>query len=169
MKENLSDLSNSVGTWFSNLGSDIGGWFSDLGNSISSKYNEWKEQREKEKEEKRLKEEEEKRLEEEQKQSNENKINDIADNVNGVISNKFNAFYSLKDFLSEFWNAIFESDATVPEFNVTLPDFCGGGTYNVLDLRFYNEYRNYIHGIITGICYFVYIKRLYHNLPNVIR
>ena len=116
-----------------------------------------------------MKEEEEKRKEEEQKNNNESKMNDVANNVNGVITDKFNAFYSLKDFLIEFWKAIFDNGEDVPEFNVTLPEFCGGGTYNVLDLRFYNKYRNYIHGIIAGICYFVYIKKLYHNLPNVIR
>lgn len=96
-------------------------------------------------------------------------MSDVASNVNGLISDKFNAFYSLKDFLSEFWNAIFEADEEVPEFTVTLPEFCGGGTYNVLDLRFYNQYRSYIHGIIAGICYFAYIKKLYQSLPNVIR
>lgn len=128
-----------------------------------------KEQKEREKEEQRLKEEEEKRKEEEKKSDNESKMNDVANNVNGVITDKFNAFYSLKDFLVDFWNAIFDSGEEVPEFNVTLPEFCGGGTYNVLDLRFYNQYRNYIHGIIAGICYFIYIKKLYHNLPNVIR
>lgn len=75
----------------------------------------------------------------------------------------------MKDFLQQFWNAIFESNSEPPEFNITLPEFCGCGTYNVLDLRFYNQYRDYIHGIIAGICYFVYIKKLYNNLPNIIR
>ena len=69
----------------------------------------------------------------------------------------------------DFWNAIFNSGEEIPEFKVTLPAFCGGGTYNVLDLRFYAQYRDYIHGLIAGICYFVYIKKLYHNLPNIIR
>ena len=138
-------------------------------NDISSKFSEWKEERAKEKEEQKLKEEEEKRQEEEQKNSNENQMNDIVNNVGNIVGDKFNAFYSLKDFLVEFWNAIFDSDPEPPEFNVTLPEFCGGGTYNVLDLRFYKQYRDYIHGLIAGICYFVYIKKLYHNLPNIIR
>lgn len=165
-----------MGEWFSTLGQNISSGFAGMLEDTTNKFNEWKEekrlekeQREKEKEEQRLKEEEEKRKEEEQKQNNENQINDIANNVNSLIGDKFGAFYSLKDFLSEFWNAIFNADSEIPNFNITLPAFCGGGTYNVLDLRFYNQYRDYIHGIIAGICYFVFIKRLYHNLPNIIR
>lgn len=165
-----------MGEWFSTLGQNISSGFTGLVEDTTTKFNEWKEdrrlekeQREKEKEEQRLKEEEEKRKEEEQKQSNEDQISDIANNVGSLVGDKFNAFYSLKDFLVDFWNAIFNSGDEIPKFKVTLPAFCGGGTYNVLDLRFYAQYRDYIHGLIAGICYFVYIKKLYHNLPNIIR
>lgn len=92
-----------------------------------------------------------------------------ADEVKGLIEDKFGAFYTLKDFISEFWNAIQNSGDAPPSFSISLPSQFGGGTHNVLDLSFYNNYRNYIHGIIAGICYFVYIKRILTSIPNVIK
>lgn len=165
-----------MGEWFSTLGQNISSGFAGFIEDSTTKFNEWKEEKRlekeekaKEKEEQKIKEEEEKKKQEEQEESNQQQIEDIANNVGNIVGSKFDAFYSLKDFLVDFWNAIFNSVEEIPEFKVTLPEFCGGGTYNVLDLRFYNQYRDYIHGLIAGICYFVYIKRLYHNLPNIIR
>lgn len=151
------------------------GFFSNLRDDISSKFNEWKEERRLEKEEKarekeeqRLKEEEEKRLEEEQKKSNNEQMDDTANQVDGLVNDKFKAFYTLKDFLSNFWDAISNSSNTQPEFKITLPAFCGGGTYNVFDFSFYNNYREYIHGLIAGISYFIYIKRIMIRIPTII-
>lgn len=172
-----------MSTWFNNvkedmssLGSSIGGFFSNIGTNIDNKFQEWKqdraeekEQKEREKEEEQRQKELEKQKEKEDQQTNESNMQAIAGQVGGLVNDKFNAYYSLKDFLVEFWNAIFDSSDDPPTFNITLPEFCGGGTYNVLDLRFYNQYRSYIHGIIAGICYFVFIKRLYTNLPGIIK
>ncbi len=111
-----------------------------------------------------------KKDEDERQESNDkaSEMNNTASQVNGLIDDKFSAFYSLKDFLVEFWNAIQDSDDTPPDFNIVLPEFCGGKTVNVLDLSFYNNYRDYIHGIIAGICYFVYIRKIYIKIPNII-
>ena len=88
--------------------------------------------------------------------------------VNGLVSDKFSAFYTVKDFLSDFWNTVQNSGSVEPNFNITLPEFAGGQTINALDLSFYNNYRNYIHGLIAGICYFVYIKRFIKRIPSII-
>lgn len=108
--------------------------------------------------------------EEERQETNDksDEMSDTANQVEGLITDKFSAFYTMKDFLVEFWTTIQNSSDEEPKFEITLPEFCGGGTYNVIDFSFYNNYRNYIHGLIAGICYFVYIKKLYNKIPNII-
>ena len=148
--ENIGNWFQSVGHWFSDLGTNIGNWFSNLWTNICNFFT---------------------KRDEDAKQETydrEDEVTNKANEMNGIIEDKFGAFYTLKDFLSEFWNAIQDSGDTQPEFYVTLPEFCGGGTFNVLDFQFYNNYRNYIHGIMAGIIYFVYIKRIYNKIPNVI-
>lgn len=95
-------------------------------------------------------------------------MQDKTNEVNGLISDKFSAFYTVKDFLFDFWNTVQNSESVEPNFYITLPEFCGGQTVNCLDLSFYNNYRNYIHGLIAGICYFVYIKRFIKRIPSII-
>lgn len=141
---------SNIGNWFSELGSNISNWFSNLWTNISNFFTK------KDKDER----------DEGALKSDEMSVK--ADEINSVLDSKFGAFYTLGDFLKEFWNTIQNSGETKPDFKVTMPDFLGGGTYNVLDLSFYDKYRNYIHGIIAGICYFVYIKRMYNKIPNII-
>ena len=142
----FSDLGTNLGNWFSNVGQ----WFSDLWTNITNFFTK-KDQDERE-----------------ETSDKSDDMSNTANEINSVLDNKFGAFYTLKDFLVDFWNALNNSGDNPPEFYVTFPSFLGGGTFNILDLGFYNDYRTYIHGIIAGVCYFVYIKRIYTKIPNII-
>lgn len=139
MSQSLNDWFESVGNWFESLKQNILNFF--------------------------IQKDEDEREETNVEASS---MNNTVNQVDGLVNSKFGAFYTLKDFLVEFWNAIQNSGNVQPDFIITLPDFCGGGSFNALDLSFYNNYRSYIHGIISGICYFVYIKRLFVKIPNII-
>ena len=88
--------------------------------------------------------------------------------MGALLKQKFGIFYSGLDFLEEFWNVITNKNPECPNFSITLPEFCGGGTYNIFDFQFYNQYRDYVHYIIAGFCYFFFIKRLIADIPKII-
>lgn len=88
--------------------------------------------------------------------------------MEALFKQKFGIFYSCFDFLQEFWNVITNKNPECPNFFITLPAFCGGGTYNIFDFQFYNQYRDYVHYIIAGFCYFFFIKRLVTDIPKII-
>lgn len=164
----FEDLGINIGNWFKDLWTNIdnglrslsedfnngltsiGNWFSNLGQGIKDFF---------------IKKDTDERNETNDKTSD---MESKTQEVNGIISNKFGAFYTLKDFLVDFWNSIQDSGDTPPEFKLTLPEFCGGATVNAIDFTFYNNYRSYIHGIIAGICYYVYIKRIIREIPYII-
>lgn len=139
-------MSESLNDWFESIGNT----FNSMGESIKDFFN--------------VKDEEER----EETNNKSEQMGDTANQVESLITDKFGAFYTMKDFLFEFWTTIQNSGEVQPDFKVTLPAFCGGGTYNVIDFTFYNNYRNYIHGLIAGICYFIYIKKLFHKIPTII-
>ena len=167
----FTDLGNNLSDWFSGLRdnlrnwfSDVGDWFTNLGNSISDKWTEWKEKRAEDKAEK----EREKQKDEDSRSNAESKIKDKSSEINNNIAEKFNSFYTLKDFFINFWETIENSDNNVPDFSITLPAFLGGQTVQALDLTFYNKYRNYIHGLIIGLCYFSVLRRIFKRIPTII-
>lgn len=88
--------------------------------------------------------------------------------INYLLHQKFGIFYSCFDFLSNFWTVISQNNPECPTFEITFPEFLGGGTYNIIDFQFYNEYRDWIHYIIAGFCYYLFIKRMVKELPNII-
>ena len=162
----FEDLGTNIGNWFKDLWTNIdnglrslsedfnngltsiGNWFSNLGQGIKDFFI--------------------KKDTDERNETNDKTMEGKMQEVNGIVSNKFGAFYTLKDFLVDFWSSIQDSGDTPPEFKLTLPEFCGGATVNAIDFSFYNNYRGYIHGIIAGICYYVYIKRIIREIPYII-
>lgn len=148
---------SAIGEWFQDLGQGIGDWFKSIGESINNFFVGIKDFFTKKDEDER-----------DEVGGMGDDMSGTVNEVDGLVTSKFGAFYSLKDFLVEFWNAIQDSGNTPPTFEITLPEFCGGGTFNALDLSFYNQYRNYVHGIIAGICYFIFVRRIIEKIPYII-
>ena len=148
-KERFQD----IGQWFENLGNNIGNWFNDLWTNIDNSLRSLSE---------KIKDGFEnignwfsnlgegiknfftKKDKDERNETNEKSsvMQDKTEEVNGLVSGKFSAFYTVKDFLSDFWNTIQNSGSVEPNFNITLPEVAGGENVNVVDLSFYNNYRN---------------------------
>jgi len=85
-----------------------------------------------------------------------------------LLHTKFGVFYDCFDLLNETYHIIMQTEATCPTFEITLPKMFGGATVNVLDFRFYNEYRTYIHYIIAGFAYIFFAKKMIRDIPNLI-
>lgn len=93
---------------------------------------------------------------------------DSSSTMNNLLHQKFGIFFSCFDFLSNFWNVISQKNPQCPTFNITFPEFLGGCTYSIIDFQFYSQYRNWIHYIIAGFCYFFFIKRMIKEIPYLI-
>ena len=86
------------------------------------------------------------------------------DKLSILLHQKFGFFYSCYYFLSDFWAYINNLEEVEPDFSITLPDFLGGGTFDVFDFGFYDKYRTFIHYILAGFIYFFYFKNLINKV-----
>lgn len=85
-----------------------------------------------------------------------NEIRTVLESASGNQTQSF-AFDDIYDGVTPI-NAT--NDASRPDFSFTLPDMYGGGTYQLIDLSFFDEYRNYIHGITGAIAVFFIVRRI---------
>lgn len=53
---------------------------------------------------------------------------------------------------------------TTPSFSITYY----GQTVNIIDFSLFVNYRMWLHGIILAIAWFMYIRKLFNKLPNII-
>ena len=53
---------------------------------------------------------------------------------------------------------------TTPSFSITYY----GQTVNIIDFSLFVNYRIWLHGIILAIAWFMYIRKLFNKLPNII-
>lgn len=86
--------------------------------------------------------------------------------LQGTLDSKFGFIKSLGDFLSRFFGSF--TSGNQPNFTVTLPGFLGRGTFSIIDFGFYNNYRVFIHSIIIGISYILFVRRLMREIPAII-
>lgn len=89
------------------------------------------------------------------------------DDLVQLLKDKLGLFFQLQDFLYDILHAGYSGDP--PEFTITFTGQYGvHGTYTFLDLSFYNQYRDYIHLFIASIAWFMFIKKMYKRIPNLI-
>jgi len=84
-----------------------------------------------------------------------------------LLKDKFGLFYQLY----EFFKGILQADYSPqrPEFNVTFNGQLGiHGTYNILNLDWYDDNRNYIMLFITSTTWFFTGLKLFRRLPKAI-
>lgn len=89
--------------------------------------------------------------------------------LSGLLEQKFGVFYNFIDYLKEFWGILSADNIEPPVFEIKLPDFLGGNTFNVFDIEIFDKYKNYVHYILAGFIYYFYIKKMTTVIPNIIR
>ena len=97
-----------------------------------------------------------------------NKDDIVFNEVRETLYNKFPIISSFRTLLNSFQNS-FDNEAVCPSFIITFPNFLGGGIVNVLDLRFYNQYRSYINGFIVAVSYYLFIRKMYYKIPKLVK
>lgn len=153
----FSDLGSNIATWFSNLGTSLGNWFADLGSNLKnllSYINPFDENF-----------------------LGKKLVELIGDLLNDLFVPKDDIFGNLKDNLqSKFYfttqiQEIFENllndfnyGDSVPSFTITYY----GKTLDIIDFSPYLEYRSWLHAIILGISWFVFIRKTFYKIPKII-
>lgn len=56
----------------------------------------------------------------------------------------------------------------MPQFNVTMPETYGGGTFSIIDFSFYAMYRTLIHNFIRFIAIFGFIRWFIRKAPTIV-
>lgn len=88
------------------------------------------------------------------------------------IKDNFELKFPFLDQANEAENSIIGTiqgaDSTAPTYEVTLPDVLGGGTVQMFDFSFFEQYRDLIHGGILFFAWATFIMRLPHKLSKAI-
>jgi len=74
-------------------------------------------------------------------------------------------FGELENVIDEIKGMENGEEAT-PEFNITLPSVFGGQTVSIFDMSLYNEYKPYVHGLISAFMWGGFILKKYKQIPT---
>ena len=84
-------------------------------------------------------------------------------NLQEEIQNKFYFTTQIRDIFNGLLEEYDYGDS-VPSFNITYY----GKTVNIIDFSPYLEYRSWLHAIILGIAWFMFIRKTFNNIPKLI-
>jgi hypothetical protein len=59
------------------------------------------------------------------------------------------------------------SETHRPRFEFTLPDELGGGTYQLIDLTWFDQYRGFVHALIIAFSVFMLARKVLRKLPRI--
>lgn len=91
---------------------------------------------------------------------------DFAD-LKQLLEDKLGLFAQLKEFLEAIVNSTYNSEK--PQFVIDMQGNLGvTGEYEIINFDAYDQYRPYILNFIAALSWFVFIKRLYRKIPNMI-
>ena len=88
---------------------------------------------------------------------------DIFGNLQENIRNKFYFTTQIQEIFESLLSD-FDYGDSVPSFNITYY----GKTVNIIDFSPYLEYRSWLHAIILGISWFVFIRKTFYKIPGII-
>lgn len=83
------------------------------------------------------------------------------------FQNKINdKFYFVNQIANMFSSLLgnFNYGNNVPTFSITYY----GHTLNIIDFSLFVNYKDWLHGIILSIAWFLYVRKLYNKLPSLI-
>lgn len=95
---------------------------------------------------------------------------DMTGAFNG-ISDSFKAKIPIADQLGTFFTGIkgtTHDDTQKPTFKVTMPAQYGGGTFDLIDFSYFDDYRDWVLNFIRFSAWFVFLRRLYNRIPKMI-
>lgn len=84
------------------------------------------------------------------------------------FSQKFPFIADIKPLVDSFVSMATNSNTRRPDFSITLPEFAGGQTVTIVDLRWFDEYRSMIHAGILFFTYSIFIFRLPRRISSAI-
>lgn len=88
---------------------------------------------------------------------------DIFGNLKDNLQNKFSFTTQIQEIFENLLNDFNYGDS-VPSFTITYY----GETLNIIDFTPYLEYRSWLHAIILGISWFVFIRKTFYKIPGII-
>ena len=88
---------------------------------------------------------------------------DIFGNLQENLRNKFYFTTQIQEIFESLLND-FDYGDSVPSFSITYY----GKTLNIIDFSPYLEYRSWLHAIILGISWFVFIRKTFYKIPGII-
>lgn len=89
------------------------------------------------------------------------------DDLYELIKSKLGLFFQLMDFLESIANA--SVDPQRPTIAITFNGQFGiYGTYQIVDLDYYEQYRGYVQMFIASVAWIVFIKRTFKKIPDMI-
>lgn len=88
---------------------------------------------------------------------------DIFGNLQENIRNKFYFTTQIQEIFESLLSD-FDYGDSVPSFSITYY----GKTVNIIDFSPYLEYRSWLHAIILGISWFVFIRKTFYKIPGII-
>lgn len=71
-------------------------------------------------------------------------------------------------FLYKFFNGFKNLKATKPNFNITMPSFMGGGTFEFIDLELIDMYKVNIYPFLRGVIWCLFFFRTFKRIPSII-
>ena len=96
----------------------------------------------------------------------------------GFFSEKFNKLleliYEKFPFIQQLASVVNPSTMAVeiseraPSLSFTLPPKYGGGTYQLVDFSYFEQYRDFILNFIRVVIWFPFLKWLYGRIPSII-
>ena len=88
---------------------------------------------------------------------------DIFGNLQENIRSKFYFTTQIQEIFESLLNDYDYGDS-VPSFSITYY----GKTVDIIDFSPYLEYRSWIHSIILGISWFIFIRKTFYKIPGII-
>ena len=88
---------------------------------------------------------------------------DMFGNLQENIKNKFYFTTQIQEIFESLLND-FDYGDSVPSFSITYY----GKTVDIIDFSPYLEYRSWLHAIILGISWFIFIRKTFYKIPGII-
>lgn len=94
----------------------------------------------------------------------ENFLDDKVKSLHDALMKKLPFVEQIKTIFSSFTDAISGADSSIPHFSFSYK----GKTMNIFDFSMFGKYRKMVHGIILFCSYFLFIRKTFKRLPDII-
>lgn len=96
-----------------------------------------------------------------------NFFSDKLKKLDEIIKSKFPFIDQLASIINPSYYSVSISDSA-PSITFVLPEKYGGGTHELIDFSYFDEYRDFIFAFMRVIIWFPFLKWLYGRIPSLI-